>query len=172
MVGYRRNFLPGGTFFFTVTLRDRRATLLVDHIDLLREATRSVRQKHPFEIIAAVVLPDHLHTLWKLPERDADYAMRWRLIKSSFTKALNGISSSAGSESKNVWQSRYWEHTIRDDCDMERNPVKHGHVARAVDWPHSSIHWFIREGWLTADWGGVDGTGAFGERAPRITAHA
>ena len=160
MVGYRRNFLPGGTFFFTVNLRDRRTTLLTDHIDLLRNATRAVRSKRPFEVVAVVVLPDHLHAIWQLPDNDADYETRWRLIKSSFTKALN--------TTERVWQHRYWEHTIRDDLDLQRhvdyihwNPVKHGHVARPVDWPHSSIHRFIREELLRADWAVGDVAGEF-----------
>jgi putative transposase len=170
MVGYRRNFLPGGTFFFTVTLRDRHATFLTDHIELLRDATRSVRDKLPFEIIAVVVLPDHLHAVWQLPENDADYATRWRLIKSSFTKGLKAAIPHAGSGRESVWQNRYWEHTIRDDLDLQRhvdyvhwNPVKHGHVAHAVDWPYSSIHRFIREGLLAADWGVREVRGEFGE---------
>lgn len=170
MVGYRRNFLPGGTFFFTVTLRDRRATFLTDNIGLLRGATRAVRDKLSFEIVAVVVLPDHLHAVWKLPPGDTDYATRWRLIKSSFTKELNVVLPHTGSRPESVWQSRYWEHTIRDDIDLQRhveyvhwNPVRHGHVARAVDWPYSNIHRFVREGLLAADWGVRDVRGEFGE---------
>src|SRR5258705_10423718 len=139
MVRYRRNFHPGGSYFFTVALRNRRLKLLTDYIDILRNATQSVRDKHPFEIVAAVVLPDHLHAIWKLPEGDADYPMRWRLIKSSFTKTLNSATAEIGKKRETIWQSRYWEHTIRDDLDFERhvdyihwNPVKHGYVARAT----------------------------------------
>lgn len=150
MVQYRRNWLPGGTYFFTVTLTDRSSTLLVDRVDVLRDATRKTRNAMPFEMVAAVVMPNHLHALWTLPEGDADYATRWRLLKTHFTKSL-GIAT--------PWQRRYWEHTIRDERDLANhidyihiNPVKHGHVARASDWPHSSIHRYIAEGSVSPDW--------------------
>ena len=87
MVGYRRNRIPGGTYFFTVTLADRRSRTLVEHIGLLRESFRRVRRERPFRIDAVVVLPDHLHTIWTLPEDDGDYPRRWRAIKSRFTHA-------------------------------------------------------------------------------------
>jgi putative transposase len=73
MVAYRRNFIPGGTCFLAVTLLDRSSRFLGDRIDDLRDAFRSVRQKHPFEIDCIVVLPDHLHCIWTLPQSDADY---------------------------------------------------------------------------------------------------
>ena len=90
MTNYRRNFLGGGTFFFTVNLADRRSCLLTTHIDLLRQAFRDVRRRHPFEIEAIVILPDHLHGVWTLPEGDADFALRWRQIKAGFSRALPG----------------------------------------------------------------------------------
>src|ERR1700730_9014322 len=85
MANYRRNFRPGGSYFFTVNLADRRRALLTDHIDLLRAAFRQVRARYPFTIEAAVILPDHLHAIWTLPDGDADLATRWRLIKSGFS---------------------------------------------------------------------------------------
>ncbi len=88
MVNYRRNFVPGGTYFFTVNLRDRSSRLLVEHIGLLRTAFRTVRLERPFRVDAIVVLPEHLHTIWTLPTGDADYPGRWRAIKSTFTRAL------------------------------------------------------------------------------------
>jgi putative transposase len=88
MTNYRRNFLAGGSFFFTVNLADRRLRLLTEHVDLLRQAFRDVRRRHPFAIEAVVVLPDHLHAIWTLPEGDADFAVRWRLIKSRFSRGL------------------------------------------------------------------------------------
>jgi putative transposase len=88
MTNYRRNFVPGGSYFFTVNLADRRLSLLTDHIDLLRVAFRDARARHPFTIDAAVILPDHLHAMWTLPEGDRDFATRWRLIKSAFSRAL------------------------------------------------------------------------------------
>jgi len=88
MADYRRNFLAGGSFFFTVNLAERRLRLLTEHIDSLRAAFRQTRRNHPFTIDAMVVLPDHLHTLWTLPEGDADFSTRWRLIKSAFSRNL------------------------------------------------------------------------------------
>lgn len=108
---YRRAYVPGGTYFFTVNLQERNKTLLTDHIDLLKQSIRMVRQTHPLHIDAMVVLPDHLHAVWTLPDNDADFATRWRLIKSAFSRELpkterinvsrqkkgNAVSGSAGS---------------------------------------------------------------------------
>lgn len=155
MVDYRRSRLPGGTYFFTVTLRDRRACTLIEHVDLLRESVATVRARWPFTIDAMVVLPDYLHALWTLPAGDADYSTRWRLIKSGFSRSLSG------STVRSIWQTRFWEHTIRDDTDFRRhveyiwfNPVKHGYVERVRDWQHSSFHHAVRQGLVAADWGG------------------
>ena len=125
-------------------------------------------------IEAIVVLPDHLHTIWTLPADDADYAERWRMIKSRFTKSLVKEGVKIGRNEKgeyDLWQRRYWEHTIRDDLDLQRhvdyihcNPVKHGLVERVSDWPHSSFHRYVRDGIVSVDWGGVALTdGGFGE---------
>jgi putative transposase len=125
MTDYRRNFLTGGSFFFTVNLAERHLRLLTDHIDKLRSAFRETRLRHPFTIDAMVVLPDHLHAIWTLPEGDADFATRWRLIKSTFSRGLGAgeqISSSRASKGeRGIWQRRYWEHTIRDDNDFARH---------------------------------------------------
>lgn len=177
MKTYRRNFVPGGSFFFTLNLAERRLKLLTDHIGALRAAFRQVRQRHPFEVDAIVVLPDHLHAVWSLPEDDADFATRWRLIKTVFSRALpKGERVSASRIAKGergIWQRRYWEHTIRDEADFARhvdyihfNPVKHGIVARVVDWPYSSFHRYVRQGLLVADWAGDmrDATSGFGEQ--------
>jgi putative transposase len=141
VTNYRRNFVCGGSFFFTANLAERRLHLLVDHIDNLRSAFRRVRRYHPFGIEAIVVLPDHLHAIWTLPEGDHDFALRWRLIKSAFSRSLprgERISASRASKGeRGIWQRRYWEHTLRDEQDFARhadyihfNPVKHGHVSR------------------------------------------
>ena len=151
MANYRRNFIPGASYFFTVNLADRRLRLLTEHIGSLRTAFREVRARHPFTIDAIVILPDHLHAIWTLPEADADFALRWRLIKSKFSRALprgEWISSSRMEKAeRGIWQRRYWEHTLRDETDLVRhvdyihfNPVKHGHVTRVRDWPYSSFH--------------------------------
>ena len=177
MTNYRRNFLPGGSFFFTVNLLDRRSLLLTEQIELLREAFRYARERHPFSIEASVVLPDHLHAVWTMPEGDADYALRWRLIKSIFSRGLppsETVSKSRLSKGeRGIWQRRYWEHTLRDENDFAKhvdyihfNPVKHGHVSRVVDWPYSSFHRFVRLGTYPADWAGdaKDDGSRFGER--------
>src|SRR3984893_1000984 len=88
MTNYRRNFVAGGSYFFTVNLADRRLRLLTDHIEALRAAFRYARNRHPFTVEATVVLPEHLHAIWTLPDVDADFALRWRLIKSTFSRAL------------------------------------------------------------------------------------
>ena len=176
---YRRTWVPGGTYFFTVNLANRSQTLLVDYVEILREAFRKVKCQHPFQIDAIVILPDHLHTLWTLPPEDADYATRWMLIKGGFSRLLPKgewrNQSRRARQERGIWQRRYWEHLIRDDRDFEGkinyihyNPVKHGYVSRPADWPFSSIHQYIREGLLPPDWGcnGIpdDFEGEFGER--------
>jgi putative transposase len=177
MTDYRRNFIAGGSFFFTVNLAERRLQLLTEHIDELRAALRQTRQRHPFKIDAMVVLPDHLHAVWTLPEDDANFATRWRLIKSMFSRSLGTgerISDSrAAKGERGIWQRRYWEHAIRDENDFARhmdyihiNPVKHGLVSRVSDWPYSSFHRMVKLGIYPKDWAGEvsnDG-GNFGER--------
>jgi putative transposase len=176
MVRYRRNFVAGGTYFFTATLVDRKSHALVRHVDLLRAAFRATRRGHPFAIDAVVVLPDHLHIVMTLPQGDADYPSRWQLIKRRFTDAVAkaGVSIPRhANEEHALWQRRLWEHTIRDDRDFQRhvddiyfNLVKHGLVARARDWPHSSFH---RHGLLPEDWAAdaPSDSADFGE--PRLT---
>jgi putative transposase len=125
MTNYRRNFLSGGSFFFTVNLADRRGRLLTAHVDTLRRAFRDVRRRHPFDLQAIVILPDHLHAVWTLPEGDPDFALRWRLIKTIFSHALpldEPVSASrAGKGERGIWQRRYWEHTLRDEGDLARH---------------------------------------------------
>jgi len=177
MANYRRSFLAGGSYFFTANLADRRLGLLTENIGLLRAAFRQVRARHPFTIDAAVILPDHLHMIWTLPEDRADFALRWRLIKSAFSHNLprgERVSSSrAGKGERGVWQRRYWEHTLRDQDDFVRhldyshfNPVKHRHAARVRDWPYSSFRRWVRLGAYPEDWAGDSGDEAhrFGER--------
>ena len=176
MVNYRRNFVQGGTYFFTVTLADRRSTMLVERIELLRKAFAVTRKERPFEIDAIVVLPDHLHAILTLPERNADFSGRWRRIKGHFSKGLldagQRLKRSANGDLA-LWQRRFWEHTVRNEQDLERhvdyihfNPVKHGLVARVRDWEHSSFHQYVRDGVLPDDWGGDANrqAGSFGER--------
>jgi putative transposase len=164
MSNYRRAWVPGGTFFFTVNLFDRRRRLLVEHIDALRTAFRDTRVARPFDVLAVVILPDHLHCVWTLPEGDADNANRWAQIKSGFSRRLPrdewvSVSRLARRE-RGIWQRRYWERQVRDESDLRRhidyihfNPIKHGHVSRLADWPHSSFRRWVLAGAYDADWG-------------------
>lgn len=163
---YRRANIKGGTYFFTVNLAERKLRLLVEQVDVLREAVKTVKQKHPFYIDAFVVLPDHLHAIWTLPEGDADFATRWMLIKGNFSRGIakgeHRNASRIKKGERGIWQRRYWEHCIRDEIDYARhvdyihfNPVKHGYVDRAVDWEYSSIHRYIATDKIARDWGGV-----------------
>ena len=168
MPDYRRNRVPGGTYFFTVNLLQRNRSLLTDHIDLLRNAVRTSRRAKPFHIDAWVVLPDHMHCIWTLPAGDTDFAARWKAIKIAFSKALPRTESLSAVRlakgERGIWQRRYWEHTIRDERDyaahmdyVHINPLKHGHVARVADWPYSSFHRLVEAGVYAPDWAGGDG---------------
>lgn len=163
MPEYRRNHLPGGTYFFTVTMRQRQSGLLVSQIQLLRSAVKMTLQRMPFHIDAWVVLPDHIHCIWTLPPDDADYPSRWKSIKTRFSKGLPLTKDRSEAQNRKgergVWQRRYWEHTIRDERDYSAhmdyicfNPVKHGLVENVKDWPYSSFHRDVQKGFYPEDW--------------------
>jgi len=177
MTAYRRDNTPGATWFFTLNLAERRGDLLTARIDLLRSSFAYVMRSHPWRIDAIVILPDHLHALCTLPPGDADFALRWRLIKTGFSRALpRGERISASRQSKGergIWQRRYWEHRIRDESDfgihvdyIHHNPRKHGYVDRVKDWPWSSFHRYVRMGLLPEDWAGGSDKVDAGERSP------
>ena len=160
---YRRARVVGGTCFFTVNLAERQRRLLVDHIDLLREVVRKAKAAHPFRIDAMVILRDHLHAVWTLPEGNADYATRWALIKAGFSpqramgKRLSQIRLTKGE--RGIWQRRYWKHLVRDDADYAQqvdhihcNPVKHGYVCQGKEWSCSSFHRYVGLGILPDNW--------------------
>jgi len=162
---YRRNYVKGGTYFFTVNLLDRNKSLLVEHIDLLRESIRFVKSQRPFYIDAWVVLPDHLHAVLTLPDDDVDYSSRWREIKKRFSKSLPKTEfltqTRKRKNERGIWQRRFWEHTIRDDNDywhhvnyVHFNPLKHGLVSQIADWPYSSFHRAVKQGIYTNNWCG------------------
>ena len=150
MSRYLRPRVSGATVFFTVALATRGTDLLVREIEALRQAVRLTRAERPFGIDAWVVLPDHMHCVWTLPEGDADYSTRWSVIKARFSRAMPPVPrrrSHAPRREHGVWQRRFWEHHIRDERDYEGhvrycwlNPVKHGLVGDPADWPHSSYH--------------------------------
>ncbi|MBS0563020.1 MAG: transposase [Proteobacteria bacterium] len=174
MPGYLRPRAPGASVFFTVALADRRSDLLVREVGRLRAAVAAVRAARPFGIEAWVVLPDHLHAVWWLPEGNADYSVRWGAIKARFTRGLPAGRLRESHEfrrEKGIWQRRFWEHHIRDEADLEAhvrycwiNPVKHGLVERAVDWSYSSIHRDIRVGRVEPEWAGTVPDSVFCER--------
>jgi putative transposase len=177
MVAYRRNFVSGGTFFFTATLGNRHSSILVDHIGSLRAAFHVTRKERPYSIDAIVILPDHLHAMFTLPPGDCDFSGRWRRIKSLFSRQVvaQGVPIERNSKGEYaLWQRRFWEHTIRDEEDFARhadyihyNPVKHGWVSQVAQWPYSSFHRYVRRGVLPDDWGGMVGRMGTGFGEPK-----
>lgn len=168
MSDYRRYRLPGATYFFTLVAY-RRRRLFDDSADvqLLRDAVKWVRTEAPFEIVAAVILPDHLHFLWSLPVGDDGYAGRIGRIKLLFSKqyqarhpdVVNVSRSRTRHRECGIWQRRYWEHTIRDEGDLKRhldyihyNPVKHGLASCPHAWAHSSFSRWVDRGEYDARW--------------------
>lgn len=162
MSNYRRVILRGGTFFFTVVTHGRRPVFAApDRVAALRAAIRKVSVQRPFAVEAMVVLPDHLHCIWRLPEDDDDYSSRWREIKKATSREIAPQSNLRGE--RQVWQRRFWEHLIRDDDDWRQhvayihyNPVKHGLAKSASEWPWSSFSRFVARGWHEPTWGDVE----------------
>ena len=169
MPQYRRANIPGATYFFTVNTY-RRQMLLTDsrYRKSLHNAIKKVRLDLPFDIVAWVLLPDHLHAIWQLPPGDKDFSLRWSLIKQQVTRECAAwlprqhLSASRKSRDEgSLWQRRFWEHLIRDDTDLSRhmdyihfNPVKHGYATNVSDWPYSTFHRYVNEGVYPEDWGG------------------
>jgi putative transposase len=164
MPDYRRVRVPGATYFFTVNLLQRHGNdLLTKEIDLLRDSVQRIRTLYPFHIDAWVVLPEHMHAIWTLPPGDSDYSLRWRLIRTRFSRRLPLLETRSATRvsrgERGIWQRRYWEHMIRDEDDYARhmdyvhiNPLKHGLVERVADWPYSSFHRYVREGVYSTEW--------------------
>jgi REP-associated tyrosine transposase len=169
MPDYRRNFLPGGTYFFTVVTHERRPILATENgRSCLRQAIAHVKEKQPFEIVALVLLPDHAHAVWTLPRGDAAYPVRWAQIKEKFTRLFLDAGGDEGSPTASrtsrreraIWQRRFWEHTCRDEDDLKRcvdylhwNPVRHALVRSVGEYPWSSFHRFVRSGEYDPNWG-------------------
>ena len=179
---YRRVYLPGGMYFFTVVTFRRQRFLIDDDVRAaLREGIQFTRQTKPFEIVAWVLLPDHLHCIWRLPPDDTDFSSRWSIIKRIVTQRcgerLNRPEWLNARRRKRqqgtLWQHRFWDHLIRDEDDFNRhmdyihwNPVKHGLVSKVADWPYSSFHRLVRSGWYAENWGEditFDDVNEFGE---------
>ena len=161
--------MPGGTFFFTLVTNNRNPILCNSNSrTILRQAFNTARTYWPFKIQAIVLLPDHLHAIWTLPENDGDFSRRWAFIKKYFTKqwlATNGpeqvvSNSNRKNRRRGVSQRRFWEHVIRYEKDYERhcdyvhyNPVKHGFVSCPHLWRYTSFHRFVSENYYPRDWG-------------------
>ncbi|MDO8636282.1 MAG: transposase [Dehalococcoidia bacterium] len=168
MSDYHRVHLDGGTFFFTAVTHARRSIFQeASATGLLKKSFRYVMVKRPFLVDAIVILPDHVHCIWTLPLRDGDFSVRWRLLKTYFSRhycgsiANAGYSASMASKKEvGIWQRRFWEHTIRDQedfnshCDyIHYNPVKHGLVKSPGEWKDSSFRKFVEKGMYPPDWG-------------------
>lgn len=165
---YRRASVPGASYFFTL-ITYQRERLFTDHTNVARwySSVSKVQLTRPFVVEAEVIMPDHLHMIWTLPEADADYATRIRLIKTAFTKNLSAHSSDvttnasrASKGEREIWQRRYWEHLIRDESDfaahvdyIHMDPVRNGVVKAARDWPHSSFSEWAQRGVYEPSWG-------------------
>jgi putative transposase len=174
MAEYRRTYVPGASWFFTVNLAQRKENqLLMTHLDELRRAFQYIKEKYPFRLDAVVILPDHLHCIWTLPLGDSDYSMRWNLLKGRFSRAIETGERISKSRKKRrergVWQRRFWEHLIRSQEDFNRhvdyihwNPVKHGWVKQVSDWPHSSFHSYVARGIYSSNWGCDGRSGNYG----------
>ena len=168
MPEYRRAYVPGGTFFLTLVTYNRTPLFSEpENVSRLRRIVATVKSEMPFEITGAVVLPEHMHFIWTLPPNDTAYSKRVGRLKVLFTQSLRGhrqlpknVSSSRRKHRESdVWQRRFWEHTIRDAGDFEQhldyihyNPVKHGLVLCPHSWPYSSFHWWVRKRGYTVDW--------------------
>jgi REP-associated tyrosine transposase len=174
MSNYRRNYVAGGTYFFTCVTYQRQPILTTDlGRECLHQAIDKIKQDHPFEVVAVVSLPDHWHTIWALPRGDDRYPLRWMRIKEEFTVQwlkrggieLAQSASRTKHRQRGIWHKRYWEHTVRDEDDLQRcadyvhwNPRKHNLTPRVADWPWSSFHRFVTAGEYDLEWGGTDPT--------------
>jgi len=164
---YIRFFQEGGTYFFTAVTFNRRKIFNTElNCNFFHQAVEKVCEKHPFEVIAYCICPDHIHMIWTLPQDNSDYPTRWRLIKSYFSRKLNDPEDHALSQSrmskgeKNIWQRRYWEHYIKDETDLKNyieyihyNPVKHHYAKSPISWKDSSFSDYVNEGLYDRNWG-------------------
>ena len=169
MADYHRYFVPGGTYFFTLVTHQRIRLFAADTArTILGDVMRASHESYPVEVLAIVLLPDHLHTLWSLPAGDDRYGLHWNWIKGEFTRrwladggSENRQSAARSTEGRRgIWQRRYWEHTIQDENDLEQhfdyihyNPVKHRYAERPADWQWSSFHRWVEHGHYDANWG-------------------
>lgn len=168
MSNYHRTHLAGGCYFFTVVTLNRTPIFTNEkRVEVLRQVIRKVMATRPFEIDAMVILPEHLHCIWSMPEGDADYSSRWREIKKAASRQISTVTNTR--HERNVWQRRFWEHAIRDEEDWRKhvdyihyNPVKHGLVRSPGEWPWSSFSRAVDKGWYDESWGSSEPTTILG----------
>jgi putative transposase len=180
MTNYRRANFPGGYYFFTVITYNRRKFLTTDLArGCLHHVWQEIKSRRPFELVAVCLLPEHLHCVWKLPEDDCDFSIRWSSIKGVFSREYNKQRKSRSDSRPSLlrrresalWQRRYWEHQIRDENDLQShvdyihyNPIKHNLVKNLDDWPWSTYPRYLKEGF----YGGMTST-QISESADAIT---
>ena len=153
MSNYRRLYIEGATYFFTLVTHERKPILCEKaSIARLKKAFEYVKEKSPFTMHALVILPDHLHCIWQLPDGDHDFSKRWALFKRYYSVGFPEIEM--------IWQKRFWEHCIQDEYDFENhmnyiyyNPVKHGYVEKVSDWRYSTFKKSVELGLYPMDWG-------------------
>ena len=164
---YRRSQTKGATYFFTVLTYKRKKILCKkDNVKIIKGAFKQIALQHPFNVDAFVLLPDHIHCIWTLPESDNAFSTRWRLIKGYFTRRCD--MKHRDDQTRNmqkkglqgVWQQRFWEHRIRDERDfaahvdyIHYNPVKHRLAKAPKDWEWSTFHRYVKEGIYDINWG-------------------
>lgn len=172
MSNYKRLYIEGGIYFFTVVTFKRRPFLTTELArKCLHQSWQEVRDNRPFEIDAVCLMPDHLHCVWTLPEGDSNFSVRWNSIKSKFTKLYLANGGEDGQRNRSrkrsgeaaVWHRRFWEHALRDPDDYRRhvdyihfNPVKHGLTQRPGDWDWSSFRRYVEEGIYEDNWGSIE----------------
>lgn len=170
MSNYKRSKTPGACYFFTVvTYKKQEISTHPESRKILHTVISEVKKEYPFKINAWVLLPEHIHCIWTLPDGDADYSKRWGLIKLRFSNQTKNLffrpelinKSKQKHRESSIWQRRFWEHEIRDQKDYNQhmdyiyyNPVKHRQVSQVIDWPYSTFHRDAQKGMYSSNWGG------------------
>jgi len=159
---YNELYIPGKTYFLTLVTHDRQPILTTESGQTcLQKAWKQQQLVRPFETVALCILPDHLHSIITLD--DADVETRIEKIKAAFAKSYLKTQGIAHSIEHPIWQNRFWQHRIRGQRDfsdhldyLHYNPVRHGLVDQCKEWPYSTFHKFVHNGWYDEDWGEIE----------------